>query len=518
MKLLKSALAYYDQGLNILPLPDNEKNPSKFLPTWTRYKTERMTREEIFTWFDNPRTTGIALICGSISGVIVVDDDDYKTGKKLDVHSNCEVLTATGGRHIYFKYNHEANANIKTDDHIFEIQGEGKLALLPPSVALNKKGELGTYTWLQQGDFTYLPALPDFSQYKKQNHSSEYLELDHGIQHNQMIKLINHWLFTSDERDWDTLVWNQIQTSASRYKPPYDQLLLQRDWEDCKAFVRNTKIKRSLPKTIQEIAIERVEERKLEAIAPSTGLKQLDYFIKGFVPGHLYTVSGLTNVGKTSVSANFAYNVYKQGKRVLYFSFEPGNTLLDYLASLIYQKEYQDLTPEDILGVSEVMNDLQIRTRDQVSTISDIVKTIHGEKRFDLIVIDHLGYFTKGESRAGIYQEQSNAVKQLVQIAKEYQSAIIQIVHFNKDGDSKQSLINIAGSKSITDDSTEVIVVSRDKDRINSTEQVTVYSDTGTITVHKTKCGPNGSVKINFKPKSAFITDQEVNKTWTPAF
>lgn len=273
-------------------------------------------------------------------------------------------------------------------------------------------------------------------------------------------------------------------------------------WLDAQVKAGELSIVRAIPKKLSEIASVRIKDRELEKEAPSTGYAQLDRLIKGFVPGHLYSVTGHTNVGKTSVSANFAYNVSSQGKKVLYFSLEPAETLVEYLASVRLIKPFSDITTEEL---TEEIPNIDVFTKEQVDTIDDVLMFLRKLPRYDLVIIDHLGYFTRNSQN--VNQDQANVVKQLVQVAKEKRTAIIQIVHVNKSATDIPNMKNISGSAAIYQDSTEVLIVMRNVDETTVDSIQKKYLDTGFILVEKTKSGPTGAVPISFMPMSAYITD-----------
>lgn len=257
------------------------------------------------------------------------------------------------------------------------------------------------------------------------------------------------------------------------------------------------------PRTIAQVSSERTKEKMLEAISPSTGATGLNKIIKGFIPGHLYTMTGDENVGKTSLACNFAVNVAKQKKRVLYFALEPENTVVDYIASVRFNKEFDDLGPDEI---SYDDGYIHVYGKQEVRTIDQMVEIIEALERYDLIIIDHIGYFVT-DLRSNI-QEQSNIIKKLAGLAKSKKCAIMMIAHLRKrdKGTKKKRTImsdDIAGSAAFKQDSTEVLIVTRDfKDEEGDSME---YSDTGILTVAKTKCGPNGKVLVTFQDRKAKI-------------
>ncbi len=257
-------------------------------------------------------------------------------------------------------------------------------------------------------------------------------------------------------------------------------------------------------RTLTEVSLERKEEKELEKLAPSTGYPDLDRIIKGFIPGHLYTLTGNTNVGKTSLASNFAVRIAKQGKRVLYFALEPENMVIDYLASVRLDKKFEDIEPED-LEFDDGM--IQVYGKAEVSQVEDLVDIVRDSDHYDLIIIDHVGYFIQSENNW--LQQQSNVVKKLAGLAKEKRTAILLIAHLRKRSSSQKrdytpTSDDISGSGAFKQDSTEVMIVVRPTDPADPDELR--LSDSGKLYVAKTKAGPNGSINLLFSERKANIT------------
>ena len=47
---LEQALAYYDEGYNVVPLQRSNKKPPPFLKGWEQYKEERPSRTLVESW------------------------------------------------------------------------------------------------------------------------------------------------------------------------------------------------------------------------------------------------------------------------------------------------------------------------------------------------------------------------------------------------------------------------------------------------------------------------------------
>lgn len=290
--------------------------------------------------------------------------------------------------------------------------------------------------------------------------------------------------------------------------------------ERVKANMAKNRKRKQLPKprTVSEVSRERIKEKTQEALAPSTGYPELDRVIKGFIPGHLYTLTGDTNVGKTTLACNFAVRVARQNNKTLYFALEPENTVVDYLASVKTNKRFDEITNEDILDDD---GNIHIYGKEEVKTLDDMINIIDlTEEHYDLIVIDHIGYFVSGLTN--LIQEQSNAIKKLAALAKRKKVAVMIIAHLRKKSsnqkkDYKPTSDDISGSGAFKQDSTEVIIVTRDLED-NDSEDMT-YGNTGYINVTKTKCGPNGRIRINFQEmKANIVSDEEISSRFENNF
>lgn len=249
---------------------------------------------------------------------------------------------------------------------------------------------------------------------------------------------------------------------------------------------------KDIPENITSIISDRLKERVLEGVAPSTGYPSLDAHIKGFIPGHLYTMTGDTNVGKTAAACNFAYRMGMQGdKKILYFALEPDRKIADYLASIASEVKYDDLKDEDYKFIPP---SIEIFTKDKVPTLKDLVRIVTELDRYDLIIIDHIGYYVTDTHNTT--QAQSNAMKELAFLAKSKKTAILVIAHLNKAAKDIPSANDISGSAAFKQDSTEVLILFRkyvENDQFNLE-----FLNDGYILVAKTKSGKSGAVPIKF--------------------
>lgn len=151
---------YVSEGLNLIPVKFREKTP---LVEWGKYQNEKATEENIKKWFSGDIGVNIAVVCGRISGnLVVVDFDDPKAYKKLfsGIDRETLVVKTSRGLHVYFKTDCPVNS-FKVDIPSFggiDVKGEGGYVLAPPSVHPSGK----TYEFVSQipikrweGDFKF---------------------------------------------------------------------------------------------------------------------------------------------------------------------------------------------------------------------------------------------------------------------------------------------------------------------------------------------------------------------------
>jgi len=252
-----------------------------------------------------------------------------------------------------------------------------------------------------------------------------------------------------------------------------------------------------------------LEQRELEKKAASTGFTDLDKCIGGFLPRHLYTLTGHTNTGKTTLACNFADNVRKQGKKVLYIALEPDINIVLSLASVRLNKAYKDLTESDI-GYDDGL--IEILLQEDVKNLKELVQIISEQSlKYNLIIVDHIGYFLSGEN---VIQAQADALKILAKITKDYKTAVLIIAHPRKIPTHKLIFMeDIGGSASFMQDSTEVIILHRFLKEPNN-ELNREYDFKATITVPKTKKANGYSYcEVYFQSQKAkILSSNEVYK------
>lgn len=343
------------------------------------------------------------------------------------------------------------------------------------------------------------------------------LSAPQGTRYERSGQVAGYLLSKIDPDLWDKVAlptfirWCDEKCSPSLWKEQPDEV--RKTWENIKQKQLQkgqTKIVGKQPdapiaigRPLHEAGIAMIEDRKLQVGAPKTGYPELDKLIKGFLPGHVYTMTGNTNVGKTSLACNFVERVRKQGKKSLYFALEPDVNVVEYLASCRTTKQFDFLTDDDLLYDDDLVRYFTKSDVPDLQSLVNIIDTVADE--YSLVVIDHIGYFVT--SQQNYIQEQSNVIKAFAQMAKQKRIAFLIITHINKGATRGKArnltMDDISGSAAFKQDSTEVLLINRRENEDGT------LSPRGTFHVAKTKSGPNGKFDLLFSERSAFIASED---------
>lgn len=157
------ALRYWHAGWSIFPCVN--KAPFRdalrnYQGGWRQFMVKRPTEYQIEQWWTNYPGAQIALVCGKISNVTVVDFDwvkDENNVKRPDLSEDVRVLAAklpitvssfTGsqGIHKFFNYSN-IPGSLGTLHKQVDVKNDGGYVILPPSFYGDYKGEDAYYGW-----------------------------------------------------------------------------------------------------------------------------------------------------------------------------------------------------------------------------------------------------------------------------------------------------------------------------------------------------------------------------------
>tara|TARA_R110000803_G_scaffold161581_2_gene225254 strand:- start:2 stop:2122 length:2121 start_codon:yes stop_codon:yes gene_type:complete len=133
---LDIALAYFDDGYNVVPLQRSNKKPPPFLGSWEQYKETRPTRELVESWFKDRDNLVVALVCGKF---IVVDADSPEAMDWVEKNLPACPFKVITGKGMHYYYNNPENyttfATRRTNDtpieRLIDIRGVGGLIIAP---------------------------------------------------------------------------------------------------------------------------------------------------------------------------------------------------------------------------------------------------------------------------------------------------------------------------------------------------------------------------------------------------
>lgn len=186
----------------------------------------------------------------------------------------------------------------------------------------------------------------------------------------------------------------------------------------------------------------------------SSGIKSIDYNTRGLVGGELIIIAGETSHGKTALGVNIAVNVAKQNKPVLFVTLEITQAQLTARIG-------------KITGIASLVElPVFMQKKDELNWHDiDALLEIAKENGVELVVIDHLHYFTREVDK--VAEDLGRITKEFKKNAIRHNIPIILISHVRKkDGSTKPELSNDAlrGSSLIAQDADIVMFVHKTAD------------------------------------------------------
>ena len=136
---------YQKQGFSFFPLRKRSKKP---IFEWGGWQNRRPSPEEVKTWQDQKMLNQVAVVCGSISGIIVLDVDNpaifdaWLASQKHPMPPSPTVKTGKGW-HIYFRHPGGKIKNSTRQIPGADIKADGGYVVAPPSI----HPEGPTYEW-----------------------------------------------------------------------------------------------------------------------------------------------------------------------------------------------------------------------------------------------------------------------------------------------------------------------------------------------------------------------------------
>lgn len=458
-KMLEAALKYAGMGLAVFPLGYKKKTPA----TTDGFKSATTDKEQIKNWWGKSPgdKNNIGIATGAISGnLVVIDiDKDEQKGKDgfkfftewLDEYGalpkTATAATGRGGMHLLFRSEQPEKSRAGIYPSI-DIRAEGGYIVAPPSVHPN--GE--TYKWssdpvisgIAKADNLVTAFLHPLEDIEKKAFQIEG-EIIEGER--------NHTLFKAacsmrDKGFNEQAIYSAIMAeNQSKCVPPLDdrevQTLVKSALKYEPEHRYNVTTKNGVIKPVKKSAGEPKQLFKWASDVKAEPVKWLWY--PYFVDENINIFGGETGTGKTwnlcAIVAAITTDcqpkgmpgiVEKQGN-VLYLGGEDGNSGI---------RARLEAVGADLSKVALVEKSLDCTGND----FTELTK----EVKPALVIIDPLMSFVGSDVNINDYIGARQVSDHLREVAREYKTSIIMVVHPPKKGDYKL-LYRFTGSGAFVD-------------------------------------------------------------------
>jgi len=219
-QLLVQALKYLKQGFSIIPVRDK----TCLLQSWSEYQTRKPTEEEVENWFFELNPTGIAIVTGEISGIVVLDVEKDADVSGIDIPETPTVKTGGGGWHYYFK--HPGNTKLQNVIRIkpkMDFKADGGYVIAPPSQ--HKSGI--RYEWLvgfEKAQLADIPAWLIQETSQKQTPPKDWEKILEGVpegeRHTNAVSLVGKLFRHLPMDEWKTVALPLVESWNERNDPP----------------------------------------------------------------------------------------------------------------------------------------------------------------------------------------------------------------------------------------------------------------------------------------------------------
>lgn len=143
--IYQSALECQAAGYNVVALRPKSKLPRT---KWKIYQERRVTPDELKHWFLNEPSSNLAIVCGKISNLTVIDCDSPEAVDWYYLHCNPSERIVDTGRGLHFYHTYAPGPNIQRNG--IDVKNDGGLVTAPPSIH-----PLGhRYKWESRGPMT----------------------------------------------------------------------------------------------------------------------------------------------------------------------------------------------------------------------------------------------------------------------------------------------------------------------------------------------------------------------------
>jgi len=237
-KVLEQALKYLEHGFSVIPV-GRDKKP--IIQSWAEFQGRKPAEDEVRQWWFELEPSGVAIITGKVSNLVVLDTEKGADVSKLSIPETPTVATGGGGQHYYFKHPSRDIQNATRFMPLMDIRGDGGYVVAPPS--LHPSGN--AYEWIK-GLETPLAEMPEWMDTKQQKQPTPSLEttqpknawedLMHGVEegrrHDAAVRVVGKLLAHIPRKDREGVVLPLLEAWNATNTPPLPQDELWNIYDD----------------------------------------------------------------------------------------------------------------------------------------------------------------------------------------------------------------------------------------------------------------------------------------------
>jgi hypothetical protein len=127
---------YAEMGMSVIPVIYGDKKPAV---RWEAYQTRSPTQDELLQWFGNGQARNIGVVCGKVSGNLLVIDFDSPEAYSRFFEGNAEleretpIVRTARGFHVWLRTAEPIRSFVISDLSV-DVIAEAKFVLVPPSI------------------------------------------------------------------------------------------------------------------------------------------------------------------------------------------------------------------------------------------------------------------------------------------------------------------------------------------------------------------------------------------------
>jgi replicative DNA helicase len=255
-----------------------------------------------------------------------------------------------------------------------------------------------------------------------------------------------------------------------------------------------------------------------------TGLRNIDWYIGGLMPGRLIIAAGRPSMGKTALAVTIALNLAQAGKRVLFFTLEmTADELMERMISVLSRVNLLSVKRSDcgqatldlFYGGALDLSKLPIVIEEGRHTVEQQIAALRHQVKsggVDLVVVDYLGLMSTGRRIDNRVQEVSTISRNLKLATVREHVPILALSQLNRECEARDNhrphLSDLRDSGSLEQDADVVMLLHReDYYRRQKDPNKKDVDGTTECIIAKQRGGPCGVAKLIFVEETTLFGD-----------